>query len=127
MKCFVALLITLGCISIIEASGKQSFEILRNSKILHFLTSCIHTCIQVFHFISGSCNRYWSNEYGQGCADYINRNWCTPDGDYGTAWDMAWGTFDENAVDGIVENGQNALVCPQCGCKEGNLTILPLF
>ena len=40
---------------------------------------------------------------------------------------MAWGTFDENAVDGIVENGQNALVCPQCGCKEGNLTIFGII
>ena len=79
----------------------------------------VHT-YQVYHLISASCNPDWLNEYAQGCEYYFNNNWCTSDGDYGPAWDMAWGTFDNNVQDGYVENGQNALVCPQCGCKEGN-------
>ena len=41
---------------------------------------------------------------------------CTSSGDYGPNWDFSTdGTFDDWAV-----NGETPLVCPQCGCKEGN-------
>jgi len=44
------------------------------------------------------------------CQRYIDEQWCTENGDYGTAW--RWGSFNDYAN---VE-GQTARVCPQCGC-----------
>merc|ERR1712048_1516726 len=51
-----------------------------------------------------------------GCADYVSKAWCTPDGDYGSGWvfNDEWGTFDTWAVNGIAAN----VAC--CGCGGGS-------
>ena len=44
------------------------------------------------------------------CAEYVDNNWCTPDGAYGSGWDMAWGTF------GSRQNSGYTAVEACCGC-----------
>ena len=53
------------------------------------------------------------------CAAHKKQEWCTSTGDYGPNWpycaaDSRRCTFEDYAV-----NGQTALVCPECGCREG--------
>jgi len=37
--------------------------------------------------------------------------YCTSTGGYGSGWDDSYGAFKDYA-----KNGQDATVCPQCGC-----------
>ena len=73
-----------------------------------------------FDFVS-ECNPDFVTK-GTTCHEFaIDYGLCTSSGDYGPYWDsrpwpMGDGTFDDWAV-----NGETPLVCPQCGCKEGNL------
>ena len=64
------------------------------------------------------CNPNFVDSSGDSCDTYSSNGWCTPDGNdfergiYGEHWDWDWGTFDDYS-----NNGETAVVCPQCGCK----------
>jgi len=73
----------------------------------------------------GGCNPNFVDKVGKTCDDYLNKDWCTYngeladelynkaiDGGYGKHWELRWGTFDDYS-----KNGETAVVCPQCGCK----------
>ena len=47
------------------------------------------------------------------CQTYIDKQWCTMEGGYGTKWNSKWGSFEDYAD----AEGNTALVCPQCGCS----------
>ena len=46
------------------------------------------------------------------CHVYAKNQWCTKDGKYGPGWKDKWGIFH----DYLSKKGENAFVCPQCGC-----------
>ena len=79
-----------------------------------FFSLCIHTYIQVLDFFSVSCNPNWSDEFGHDCQDWLDKGWCTSSG-------FSSGYYYVN------DFGQTPLVCPECGCKEGNLTIFAMI
>ena len=64
---------------------------------------------------------HWESRNGGDCDEYKMNNWCKEDGDhYGSAWESQWGYFSRYTD----SNGRTALVCPQCGCKEGKIQFL---
>ena len=67
------------------------------------MTNCL------LKFNSGRCKPNFYDRYGVNCEEYIEHKWCSSSGGYGTGW--TWGTFEDYS-----NNGQTALVCPQCGC-----------
>ena len=52
----------------------------------------------------------WVDSSVYTCAEYVDNNWCTPDGAYGSGWDMVWGTF------GSRQNSGYTAVEACCGC-----------
>ena len=69
-----------------------------------------------FDFVSECNPDFVPDFYAPTCQIFaVDLQRCTPSGDYGPGWDASWGTFEDYAV-----NGETVLVCPQCGCKEGN-------
>jgi len=77
-------------------------------------------CDTVLHFIckwenSGTCidsPESWTNTAGEVCDDYVNYDWCTPSGGYGSSWSSSWGTFSDWAD----EDGYTAVdACCECG------------
>ena len=46
---------------------------------------------------------------------------CYSDGSYGAGWSYLWDEKLYETFDDLAVNGETPLVCPQCGCKEGNL------
>ena len=52
------------------------------------------------------------------CSYYKENDYCKPSGDHkGSAWEKEWGELK----DFLNTKNQSALVCPECGCKEGNI------
>ena len=52
------------------------------------------------------------------CSYYKENDYCKRSGDHkGSAWEKEWGELK----DIIDTKNQSALVCPECGCKEGNI------
>ena len=52
------------------------------------------------------------------CSYYKENDYCKRSGDHkGSAWEKEWGELK----DFIDTKNQSALVCPECGCKEGNI------
>jgi len=78
MKLSVALMATLGCISMTKAND---------------------------------CNADWADSFGNNCQKWADKGWCSPTGGYGIEWNAGWGKIENYAKD-----GQDAFVCPQCGC-----------
>ena len=68
-----------------------------------------------FEGILEICNSSFTDSSGDDCEKYKNGNYCSTNGDYGSGWQKSWGTFEKYA-----KNGQTAIVCPQCGCINGN-------
>ncbi|CAE7259997.1 unnamed protein product, partial [Symbiodinium sp. CCMP2456] len=62
---------------------------------------------------AASCNdtvENWVDSNRYTCAEYVDNQWCTRDGAYGSGWDMSWGTF------GSRRNGGYSAVEACCGC-----------
>jgi len=59
------------------------------------------------------CNADWKSNAGSSCQAYMDEEWCTASGAFGAKWLTEWGPFAQYAV-----NGEDASVCPQCGCSE---------
>merc|ERR1719210_1358543 len=79
---------------------------------------CFACCRRQQHAIDwkcpSNCNPDLVDSWGTNCTLFVDLNWCTSDGGYGTGWDTTWGTFDTAAN---LVTGETALVCPECGCK----------
>ena len=73
----------------------------------------------VIYIPIGNCNANFVDSSNDTCSDYADNNYCTSDGSndgYGTEWNKdEWGSFDDYKND----DGETALVCPECGCKGG--------
>ena len=82
-------------------------------------------------FFSDKCNLKFTDSEGDDCKKYKEDEWCTADGEYGKFWDdkayygkTKFEDFSKvQAVNGVK---QNALVCPECGCKEGKYIYTPI-
>jgi hypothetical protein len=55
-----------------------------------------------------------SSSSGSTCTDYVNNNYCTSSGGFGTGWQSSYGVFDDYATDGI----DASEAC--CGCGGGS-------
>eukprot|EP00668_Euglena_longa_P009533 GGOE01011525.1.p1 GENE.GGOE01011525.1~~GGOE01011525.1.p1 ORF type:complete len:832 (-),score=94.81 GGOE01011525.1:683-2842(-) len=56
----------------------------------------------------------WTDLYGNTCADYASKNWCTSSGEYGAGWDFSQPLF--SSFDARANNQRNALsACCACG------------
>ena len=71
--------------------------------------------VRALDFFSG-CNPNFVDSIDETCEDYINKGYCSSNGGYGEWWPYGR-TFEQYAN----ANGETASVCPQCGCKAGNL------
>merc|ERR1712168_1679810 len=83
-----------------------------NANKFDTLESCQNTCV-------GGCSDDWkagnhNDDNPKTCQRYIEEEWCTKDGALGPRWKDHWGSFTDYAD----VNGNTALVCPQCGCKD---------
>ena len=59
------------------------------------------------------CHDDFESGTGKTCNDYKLNNWCTTDGEYGSAW-----TAGQKFEYFKNENGIDASSCTVCGCKE---------
>ena len=59
------------------------------------------------------CTNYpfWNDFYGDSCDAYQLQQYCTENGGIGVNWNPSWGTFEENAEDGI----SATQACCKCG------------
>ena len=60
-----------------------------------------------------TCNPGFIDNGGDNCQRYGDNNWCNSTGGYGDDWNQDWGKFEDYATD----QGENARLCPQCGCS----------
>jgi len=60
---------------------------------------------------ANDCNADWTDSFGNNCQKWADKAWCSPTGGYGIEWNAGWGKIENYAKD-----GQDAFVCPQCGC-----------
>ena len=83
-----------------------------------------HTSRYRFHIFSNfslasktKCNREWKGKENNNTCDYYEKEkLCKKTGNHkGEMWDDDWGEI----ADFTDKDGNSALVCPQCGCKEG--------
>jgi len=58
-----------------------------------------------------NCNADFYDDIGFTCKEYIDYEYCTPNGGYGENWKDSWGPISDHAM-----NGNDAFVCPECGC-----------
>jgi len=63
------------------------------------------------------CDSTWRSRDGTTCQRYAENRFCAH-GTYGSGWKESYGTF-ENWAD---SEGRTALVCPECGCKGGDVS-----
>ena len=78
-----------------------------------------HLCICLGTIV---CDDDFTDYHGYNCIDYINYDWCTSDGDYGSNFGSNWGTFADHADN---RTGLTALSCSVCGCgTQGMIVIL---
>ena len=100
---------------------KVQLVLLKNSKLtLNHLYIYLERYLFIVIIIPiGNCNADFKDSGDESCSDYANNNYCTSDGSndgYGTEWNKdEWGSFDDYKND----DGETALVCPECGCKGG--------
>ena len=72
------------------------------------------TWITLIRNVLGLCNPDFVDSHGDSCEDYAQGEYCTDSGGFG----KNWGTGGSFAL--YANNGEDASVCPQCGCK-GNI------
>ena len=65
----------------------------------------------VFYETLGDCNADFLDSMGYTCKEYIDNEYCTPNGGYGENWKDSWGPIRDYAM-----NGNDAFDCPECGC-----------
>lgn len=53
----------------------------------------------------------WVDSYDYSCEDYIENDFCTPDGGFGTGWKLTWRSFDLYGTDGV----DATQACCSCG------------
>ena len=61
------------------------------------------------------CNKNFVDKFGDTCQTYSDRHWCSSTGGYGENWHANYGPFEDYS-----SNSETALVCPQCGCRNGS-------
>jgi len=61
-----------------------------------------------------TCNADFIDKWGDNCQRYGDNNWCNSTGGYGDNWKQDWGKFEDYTTD----QGENARLCPQCGCSD---------
>jgi hypothetical protein len=54
---------------------------------------------------------HWKSAGGSSCAQYASEKYCTPQGTYGTGWEVTFATFDIWATDG----NDALMACCECG------------
>eukprot|EP00494_Astrolonche_serrata_P025210 UN25471 len=64
------------------------------------------------------CNEDFLDIIQDSCEVYEENDWCTKYGNVGAGWNVEWGALKLWAN----EQGEDATVCPQCGC---NLVVDP--
>ena len=75
----------------------------------------------MIHF---DCDKHWKSHNGNRCQYYSRKKYCTEDGDVGPKWNTKkWGPLEGWSDD----EGRTALVCPECGCQEGQGVTLKIF
>ena len=75
------------------------------------------TWMTLIRNVLGLCNPDFVDSYGFNCEDYAI-DYCTECGGYGRDWPEGEGeTFEKYAND-----GEDATVCPQCGCQGNSVT-----
>ena len=75
------------------------------------------TIQDIYSHSSDSCNQDWLSLEKYTCTQYEEDDYCTAEGGYGAGWKDEWNEFSDWAVE-----GQDATVCPECGC-EGEMII----
>ena len=64
------------------------------------------------------CNPNWMDLENNTCSYYKENDYCKRSGDHkGSAWEKEWGELK----DFLDTKNQSALVCPECGCEEGDI------
>ena len=81
----------------------------------------MHTMTSSFFFIlKADCDPEYKDDDDMKCQDYIDNNWCTNNGEQGSNWELSYGPIDEY----FNTKGQTPLVCPQCGCGKGLISLI---
>ena len=66
------------------------------------------------------CNINFTDETGTNCESYKLNDYCTKTGEEGQGWKRnTFGSIEKY----LNKDNESALVCPQCGCKPGNLEL----
>lgn len=72
----------------------------------------IFALVLAISYAQTACNPDYVDSHNFNCEFYSFSSWCRGDGVYGHLWKTSYGTFDQYSV-----GGEDAWVCPQCGCS----------